>query len=185
MGYVAAKRIAFLVDNYFEQVDFEVPIKYFKDLGANITVISSRSLKLQSMDKHNLAAKFDADLLLSDARSQDYDVLLIPGGLINCDNLRTISKAKAWATEFIDSGRLLASIGYAIWLLISADLVEARRITSPINIKDDVVNAGGEWVNMPVVVDESLITCQLQADIGMLNQSISEWLIDQPSNIKN
>jgi protease I len=118
---------------------------------------------------------FNADLLLDEASSKDYDALVLPGGIFNADRLRMNEKAQAWAVEFLDTDRLIAAVGYASLLLISADLIEEKRLTSALSLKDDIRNAGGEWANRPVVVDENLITSRGQKDIEVFSDSILKW----------
>jgi len=174
-----------LVYNYFEQVEYEEPIKFLKDAGVEVIVISASQKDLQSLHHARTGDKFRADLLLNQTSSEDYDALVLPGGVINADSLRSNETAQRWLLDFLDSGRPIAAICHAPWLLVSADAVEGKRLTSYYTIKDDIINSGGEWVNLPVVVDDNLITCRHLDDIPKFNEAIINMLGNKsPDSIK-
>jgi protease I len=177
---LTAKHIAILVDNYFEQAEFEVPLKFLKDEGVDVTVVSSAKIDLQAMEHVKLADKFRADELLDDTDIDSFDALVIPGGVINADNLRMVPKAREWVSNFIDNGKLIAAICHAPWLLVSADELEGRRLTSWPTLQDDIRNAGGEWIYQPVVVDDNLITSRKPGDLDGFNDAIKEWFNNLP-----
>lgn len=170
------KHVALLVADHFEQQELEVPLHDLQRAGMHVTVISSEGATLRGMHEANTGDELEADLILSEARSEDYDALILPGGVVNADMLRMDSKARAWAIEFLDSGRLVAAICHAPWLLVSADIVEGRRLTSYETLADDIRNAGGEWVDLPVVVDDNLITSRKPADLPQFTTAIVGWL---------
>lgn len=174
---IAGKHIAILVDNYFEQAEFEEPMSALKDAGADVTVISTSSDKvLQGLNHIEKGDKFEADLLLGQASPGDYDALVLPGGVVNADNLRVVEGAQQWVLDFLDSGKPLAAICHAPWVLVSADAVEGRRLTSYHTLKDDILNAGGEWVNQPLVIDGNLITSRKPDDLPQFNEALIEML---------
>lgn len=175
---ISGKHIAVLVHDFFEQAEFEEPISALKDAGAEVTVISAsnKSKSLTGMDHAKQGDTFQADLMLEQASSGDYDALVLPGGAINADHLRTVEAAKQWAGDFLDSGKPLAVICHAPWVLVSADAVEGRRLTSYHTIRDDITNAGGEWVNQPVVIDGNLITSRGPDDLPQFNDAIIRML---------
>lgn len=173
---ITSKHIAILVHNYFEQAEFEEPLSALKDAGAEVTIIAADSLRLQGLNHVAMGDSFEADLLLQQATPEDYDGLVLPGGAINADKLRVIEVAQRWVTDFLDAGKPVAVICHAPWLLVSADAVEGRRLTSYYTIKDDIVNAGGEWVNMPVVVDGNLITSRQPDDLPRFNEALIKLL---------
>lgn len=179
---ITSKHVAVLVDNYFEQSEFEEPISAIKDAGGEVTVIATNSLSLQGMDHVMLTDAFTADLLLKQASSTDYDALILPGGAINADQLRVVGEAQEWVHDFLDSGKLVAAICHAPWLLASADVLEGRQLTSYLTIRDDIENAGGEWVNRAVVVDDNLVTSRGPDDLPFFNGTIIKMLNDQPSS---
>lgn len=168
----SGKHIAVIVDNYFEQSEFEEPISAMKDAGAEVSVIATKDMELFGMNHAKIGDKFSADLLIHQADSVDYDALIIPGGAINADNLRMNESAQEWVNDFINSDRPLAIICHSPWLLVSSDCVEGRRLTSYFTIQDDIRNAGGEWVDLEVVIDGNLITSRGPDDIPRFNQAI-------------
>lgn len=174
------KRIAILVHNYFEQAEFERPLKAFEEAGAEVTVISADKKNLTGLNHIDKGDEFEADLMLSEASSGDYDGLVLPGGVFNSDQLRVIPEAQAWVTDFLDSGRPVAVICHAPWTLVSADLVEGRRLTSFATIRDDIINAGGDWVDLPVVEDDNLITSRQPDDIPAFNEAFMRQLARAP-----
>lgn len=171
-----SKKIAILVDNYFEESEFVVLNKKLSNNGYDVTIISSGGKKMHSMKGFKHGDSFNADLLLSEASSKDYDALVLPGGIFNADQLRVNEKAQAWTIDFIDNDKLVAASSYAPWLLVSADIVEEKKLTSSPTLKDDVSNAGGEWTKRPVVVDGNLITSRGGEDIDKFATSIVDWL---------
>ena len=176
---LTSKKVAVLVHNYFEQTEFESPLQTLKDYGVSATVISASEKIVQGMNHAEPADKFQADMLLADANSTEYDALILPGGALNADKLRVEERAKKWALDFLDSGRPLAVICHAPWVLVSADAVEGRRLTSYYTIQDDIRNAGGEWVNLAVVIDGNLITSRQPSDLDLFNNALIDMLREQ------
>lgn len=176
---ISGKHVAVLVHNYFEQAEFEEPISALKDAGAEVTVISADSKKLKAMQHAEPGDSFQADLSLDQASDGDYDALVLPGGAINADHLRMVEAAKGWVCDFLDSGKPLAVICHAPWVLVSADAVEGRRLTSYPTIQDDITNAGGEWVDQPLVIDGNLITSRKPDDLPQFNDAIIRMLSGQ------
>ncbi len=178
---IKGKRVAVLVDNYFEQAEFVEPIAALKNAGAEVEVIASKQKDLHALNHIKKGDDFVADKLLKEASSDIYDALVLPGGAINADHLRVVDKAKQWVVEFLDSGKPLAVICHAPWVLVSADVVEGRRLTSFYTIKDDIRNAGGEWVDLPVVLDNNLITSRQPDDLPVFNQALINMLAEGPA----
>lgn len=168
------KRVAILVHDFFEQAEFEGPLKALKDAGADVTVISAAHKNLTAMKHNKPGDSFKADLLLRDAKAVDYDALVLPGGVVNSDKLRMDEKAQAWVVEFLDDNKAIAAICHAPWLLVSADAVEGRRLTSYYTLEDDIKNAGGEWSDFPVIVDGNLITSRKPDDLPRFCGAILE-----------
>jgi protease I len=176
---ISGRHIAILVDDYFEQAEFEEPLSALKNAGGEVTVIATQQSKLHGMNHAEVGDSFQADLLLNQANSDDYDALVLPGGVINADKLRINATAQQWAVSFLESGRPLAAICHAPWLLVSADAVEGRRLTSYHTLKDDITNAGGEWVDLEVVVDDNLITSRKPDDLPKFNDALLTMLSTQ------
>ncbi len=178
---IVGKRIGILVDNYFEQAEFEVPLGFLRSEGAIVEVIATTNKDIQGMCHAKMGAAFLADELLETVTPADYDGLLLPGGVINADKLRMVEKAQQWVNEFVDEGKLIAAICHAPWLLVSADAVEARRLTSYYTLQDDIRNAGGEWISQPVVVDKNFITSREPDDLEHFTAAIKEWFEQKDS----
>lgn len=177
---VAGKKVAMLVFNYFEQAEFEEPLATLKDAGVIVTVVAADNKQLYGMHHVDKGDKFQADALLKDATPNEYDALVLPGGVVNADALRMIGSAQTWAANFLEQGKPVAAICHAPWLLVSADVVEGRRLTSYHTLQDDIRNAGGEWIDQAVVVDESLITSRKPDDITAFCDALLGKLAAQP-----
>lgn len=171
------KDVAVLVHNYYEQAEFDDPIAALRRAGATVTVLGADTQDLQALQHVQLGTKTKADLLLSDARTHDYDALILPGGVFNADHLRMVERARSWVVDFLDNDKLVAAICHAPWLLVSADVIEERRITSYYTLQDDIRNAGGEWIDLPVVIDDNLITSRKPDDLPLFNEAILAWLV--------
>ncbi len=174
---VAGKKVAILLHNYFEQDEFEEPLMALKDAGVIVTVVTANdNLEIFGMRHADIGGKFQADTFLREANPDDYDGLVLPGGVINADALRTNDDAQDWAVDFLDSGKPIAVICHAPWLLVSADAVEGRRLTSYHTLQDDIRNAGGEWVDQEVVIDDNLVTSRKPDDLPAFCDAFIELL---------
>lgn len=178
---IAGKHIAILVHNYFEQSELEEPMRALKSAGAKVTIISAAKKELQALNHVEKGDIFEADLLVDKANPRDYDALVLPGGVVNADTLRVVEAAQRWALSFLDGGKPLAAICHAPWLLVSADAVEGKRHTSYYTLRDDIVNAGGEWVDQPVVVDDNLITSRRPDDLHDFSAALIKMLGTKPT----
>lgn len=173
---VSGKKVAILVDNYFEQAEFTEPKKILEEAGVAVTTISPEYEVLQGLNHVDKADKFQRDLALDEANADEYDALVLPGGAINADHLRINKTAHSWVRSFMQSGRPLAAICHAPWVLVSADCLRGKRLTSFETIQDDVCNAGGEWVDEKVVVDGNLITSRKPDDIPVFVDALLQKL---------
>jgi protease I len=161
-----AKRVAFLVANEgIEQVELTEPWKAVTDAGHEAVVVSPEAGEVQMFNHLDKADTRAVDVTVSDARAEDYDALVLPGGVANPDNLRTPAGAVALVRDFVASGRPVAAICHAPWTLIEADVVSGHRLTSWPSLKTDIRNAGGEWVDESLVVDGNLITSRNPDDL--------------------
>jgi protease I len=173
---VTGKKVAVLVDDYFEQAEFEEPIEALRDAGVDVEVIAVRHRKIHGLNHVAKGDVFTADLLLEEATPEDYDALVLPGGAINADSLRMVEAAQLWVRDFLEEDRPVAAICHAPWLLVSADLLDGRRLTSFETIQDDIQNAGGDWVDEAVVIDGSLITSRKPDDLPAFNAALIKML---------
>lgn len=174
MPNIQNAKIAILSTNGFEQSELEVPLKTLRDAGATVTVISPESGQIRGWDGDDWGDAVTVDMALSDARVADFDALVLPGGQINPDLLRTDETAVKFVKEFFDSGKTLAAICHAPWLLIEAGVLRGRDVTSYRSIRTDVINAGANWHDEAVVTDKALITSRQPGDLEAFCAKIIE-----------
>ena len=167
-------KVAILVTDGFEQVEMTDPRDALDKAGAETKIVSLKSGKIQGMHHADKGDKFDVDLTLDEARPEEFDALMIPGGLINPDALRSNEDALEFARHFFREGKPVAAICHGPQLLISAGLVRGRTMTSWPAIKADMRNAGANWVNEEVVVDNGLVTSRKPDDIPAFNKKMIE-----------
>jgi protease I len=171
---LAGKKVAILAADGFEEVELTKPRKALEDAGAKTSVVSLKSGKIQGMNHADKGATVDVDLTLADAKPQEFDALLIPGGLMNPDTLRSNDEALEFVRHFFRQGKPVAAICHAPWVLIDAEVVSGRTITSWPAIRTDVRNAGATWVDQDVVVDNGLVTSRKPDDIPAFNEKMIE-----------
>jgi protease I len=172
--HLAGVRVAILAADGFEQVELTRPQKALLRHGAAVEVISLRPGAIRGMNALLPGSKVQVDRTIFTARAKNYDALLIPGGLMNPDLLRQSKRVRAFVREFDRAGKPIASICHGPWVLISAGLVEGRRLTSWPGIRDDVTNAGGNWENKSVVRDDNWITSRGPHDLLQFNRALVE-----------
>jgi protease I len=168
------KKVAILVADGFEQVEMTKPREALENAGAETKIVSLKSGQIQGMHHADKGEKFDVDLTLQNAPPEEFDALMIPGGLINPDQLRSTPEALDFVRHFFDEGKPVAAICHAPWVLIDAGVVRGRTLTSWPAIKSDVRNAGGNWLNEEVVVDNGLVTSRKPDDIPAFNEKMIE-----------
>lgn len=172
MADLTGKKVAIVVDNYFEQDEFTGPLQALKEAGAKVDVVAPKKGRLQAMQHADKGGTFQADLALDDIRIDEYDALVLPGGAVNADSLRMNEKVQIWLRNFMRNRKPVAAICHAPWALASAGLTEGRRLTSYFTIQDDLRNAGAKWIDEEVVVDDNLITSRQPGDIPAFNRQI-------------
>jgi protease I len=168
------KKIAILATNGFEQSELEQPRMALDAAGAETEIISPEPEQIWGWDKDHVGDYFDVDVSLDDADATEYDGLLLPGGVMNPDKLRTIPEAVDFVRSFFETRKPVAAICHGPQLLIEADVVRDRKMTSYPSIKTDLINAGAKWVDEPVVVDQGLVTSRRPADLSMFNAKMIE-----------
>ena len=168
------KKVAILVTDGFEQVEMTKPREALNQAGAETKIVSLKPGKIQGMQHADKGDKFDVDLTLNEARPEEFDALMIPGGLMNPDALRSNDDALEFTRHFFREGKPVAAICHGPWVLIDAGVVRGRTLTSWPAIKTDVKNAGGKWVNEQVVVDNGLVTSRQPDDIPAFNKKMIE-----------
>lgn len=174
MPNINQAKIAILATDGFEQSELFEPLEKLRQAGAEVHVLSTKSGSIKAWDKDDWGKTVPVDKLLSEVRVSEYDGLVLPGGQINPDVLRADPKVVSFVREFFNSKKPLAAICHAPWLLIEADVVRGRSVTSFKSIKTDVVNAGGNWEDSDVVVDEALITSRNPGDLPAFIAKIIE-----------
>ena len=168
------KRVAILVADGFEQVEMTKPREALDEAGAETKIVSLKPGKIQGMNHADKGDKFDVDLAAKNARSNDFDALMIPGGLFNPDALRSDQNALEFARHFFREHKPVAVICHGPQVLISADLVRGRKMTSWPAIQVDMRNAGAKWVDEEVVVDNGLVSSRKPDDIPAFNRKMIE-----------
>lgn len=174
MNKLENMNVAILIANGFEQVEMEKPRRALEEAGAKVTIISSEKNEVQGWNHFEKGDKFKVDLSINDAKAADFDALLLPGGVINPDTLRTIPEAIEFISEINKKHKPIAAICHGPWTLINANAVRGRKVTSWASIKTDLVNAGAEWVDEPVVCDGTLVTSRKPDDIPQFNKAMLE-----------
>ena len=166
------KKIAILVADGFEQVELTGPREALEAAGAEIQIVSPSEGEVQGWNHDDKADLFPVDMPLNLARSDDYDALLLPGGVRNPDQLRMMTRAVEFVDGFIATGKPVAAICHAPWLLIETNWIKGKTITSWPSLKSDLINAGAHWVDREVVVDNHLVTSRKPADIPAFNKKV-------------
>ena len=164
-GKLDGKRVAFMATDGVEQVELTEPWKAVEDAGGTPELISLEDGQIQGFNHLDKADTFDVDRVVSDANESDYDALVLPGGVANPDALRTDENAVAFARAFFEAGKPVAAICHAPWTLVEADVVRDRTLTSWPSLKTDIRNAGGNWVDEEVHVDEGFVTSRKPDDL--------------------
>lgn len=167
-------KVAILVAEGFEQVELVEPRKALDQAGAETKIISPASGQVQGWNHFEKGDKFQVDVPLEQADAEDFDALLLPGGVANPDQLRTMPKAVEFVRRFCERARPVAVICHGPWTLIEAGAVRGRTLTSWPSLKTDLINAGANWVDREVVVDNGLVSSRRPADIPAFNRKMIE-----------
>lgn len=168
------KRIAILATNGFEEVELSSPKEYLEKQGWKAEIVSPESGSIRSWASTEWGKDYKVDQELKNVKATDYDALVLPGGVINPDKLRTNEDALAFIKDFFKAGKPVAAICHGPQILISADLVKGRKMTSYPSIKIDLMNAGAEWHDQEVVVDKGLVTSGNPDDLPAFNKKLVE-----------
>lgn len=177
-GKLAGKKVALLATDGFEQSELFVPKEAAEKEGAVVEVLSIANADIKGWDKKNWGKSIAVDLLVSEANLADYAGLILPGGVMNPDKLRGNNDAVDFVTEFLESGKPIAAICHAPSLLIETELLEGRKLTSYSSIKTDLINAGAEWSDEEVVVDNGLVTSRSPEDLPAFCKKMIEEFVE-------
>lgn len=159
------KRIAFLATDGFEQVELTKPWEAVEDAGGQPVLVSPKDGKIQGVNHDEKADKFSVDQCIKDASAEDYDGLVLPGGVFNPDSLRTNKDCVNFVRDFFKQHKPVAAVCHGPWTLIEADVVRGRKVTSWPSLKTDLINAGANWVDEECVCDEGLVTSRNPDDL--------------------
>jgi protease I len=172
MSKLAGLKVAILATDGFEQSELVKPRAALDAEGAITKIVSPKKGKVRGWQNGNWADELPVDVHLFSAQAADYDVLLLPGGVINPDHLRMIPQAVEFVKAFADAGKPIAAICHGPWTLINAGVVKGKTVTSWPSIKIDLINAGANWLDKEVVVDGNLVTSRKPDDIPAFNRTI-------------
>ncbi|WP_311221888.1 MULTISPECIES: type 1 glutamine amidotransferase domain-containing protein [unclassified Acidovorax] len=168
------RKVAILVTDGFEQIELTSPRDALQQAGAQTLIVAPKNKALQGFNHDEKADTFEVDVVLGAARAEDFDVLLLPGGVINADALRTDEQAQAFARAFDEAGKPIAVICHGAWLLIDAGLVQGRTVTSWPSLATDLRNAGATWVDKEVCVDGRWVSSRKPDDLPAFNAKLLE-----------
>ncbi len=174
-------KIAILVDDLFEQAELAEPKKALEAAGATVHIVSSKGPKVTGMKHRERGDSFDVDVPLASAKPDDYDGLVLPGGVVNADTLRTDEAAQTFARAFDGAGKPIAVVCHGPWLLVSAGLVAGRTLTSWPSLEDDLRNAGAAWVDREVVCDGNWTSSRKPDDLPAFNREFIAALQRAPA----
>ena len=175
-GKLKGKKVAILVADGFEQVEMTEPRRALVEEGAETDLISPEDGEVRGWEHTDWSDTLEVDVSLDEADPEDYDALLLPGGVMNPDKLRQNEKALAFVRAFFEAGKPVAAICHGPWTLIDAGVVEGRRMTSYPSIQSDLKNAGAKWVDREVVVDQGLVTSRKPDDLpAFIDKMIEEF----------
>jgi protease I len=158
-------KVAFLATDMVEQVELTEPWKAVEGEGWRPELVSLEPGTIRAAHHHDKADTFPVDRTIDDADPGDYDALVVPGGVANPDEMRTHPQAVSFVRDFFEQGKPVAVICHGPWMLVEADVVRGRRLTSWPSLRTDIENAGGEWRDEPVVVDNGLVTSRKPDDL--------------------
>jgi protease I len=174
------KRVAILVTDGFEQTELESPRQALDEAGALTELVSVKGGMVRGWKHTEWGDHFEVDRTLAQADPHEYDALVLPGGVMNPDKLRANAEAVEFVRDFFRHGKPVAAICHGPWTLINAGVVDGRRMTSYASIKADLENAGAEWVDEEVVVDNGLVTSRQPSDLPEFNRKMIEEFAEGP-----
>ena len=177
-GELQGKKVAFLATDGVEQVEYTEPRKAIEHAGAEAQLVSLRPGEIQGFNHLDKADTFPVDLAVKDARAEDFDGLVIPGGVANPDAMRLDRDAVRFVRSFFDAGKPVAAICHAPWMLVEADVVRGRTLTSWPSLQTDIGNAGGTWVDEEVHVDRGMVTSRKPDDIPAFSAKAIEEIAE-------
>lgn len=167
-------KVAILATDGFEQSELFEPKKALEAAGAATEIVSIKDGEIKGWNEKDWGASITVDKIVSEANSDDYDALVLPGGVMSPDKLRADEKAVSFVKSFFEAGKPVGAICHGPWMLINAEVVKGREVTSYHTIKKDLENAGAKWTDKEVVTDNGLVTSRQPDDIPAFNEKIIE-----------
>lgn len=174
MGKLTGKTIAIVTENGFEEVELTSPKEAMEREGATVHIVSPQKEKVKSWDSKDWGKEFTVDKSLDEANPDDYDAIMIPGGVINPDHLRRSEEAISFISDFFEQGKPIAAICHGPQVLIETGKLKGRNITSFFSVKTDLINAGANWSDQECVVDQGLVTSRNPDDLPAFNKKLIE-----------
>ncbi|MEI3799508.1 MULTISPECIES: type 1 glutamine amidotransferase domain-containing protein [unclassified Chitinophaga] len=174
------KKVAILVANGFEEVELTKPLEALKNAGATVDIVSPEGKTVRAWAEKNWGKDYPVDKDIKDVVASSYDALVLPGGVINPDRLRTNDRVVAFVTGFFDESKPIAAICHGPWTLIETDELDGRRVTSYPSLKTDLENAGALWVDEEVVTDKGLVTSRTPKDLPAFCKKMIEEIAEGP-----
>jgi protease I len=178
MTTLNGKTVAILSENGFEEIELTSPKKALEDAGATVHIVSPQKEKVKAWNHDHWSIELPVDKNIADARPENYDALILPGGVLNPDKLRRNKDAVEFAKDFLEAGKPIAAICHGPQLLIETGLLEGRDITSYPSIQTDLKNAGANWHDREVVVDNGLVTSRSPEDLDAFNKKMVEEIAE-------
>ena len=175
-GQLTGRKVAFLATDGVEQVEFTAPWNALEQAGAELKLVSDKTGEIESVNHHEKGQKFPVDVEISKVTARDFDALVLPGGVANPDKLRTNKDAVGFVRDFMELDKPVAAICHAPWLLVEADAVRGRTLTSWPSLQTDVKNAGGAWIDKQVQLDQKLLTSRKPDDLPAFCAQLVELL---------
>lgn len=172
MADLSGKKVAVVATDYFEEPELIEPVQALRDAGADVEIIAPKEGEIKALKHVEPGQSVRVDKTLDEANPEDYDALVLPGGAVNADHLRTEDKALDFVKKMFGEGKPTAVICHAPWVLVSAGLARGKKLTSYFTIADDLRNAGAEWSDEQVVQDGNLITSRNPDDLPAFNQAL-------------
>jgi protease I len=175
---ISGKKVAILATHGFEQSELEVPLKKLKEAGARVEVVSPEAGEIKGWEKKDWGRPVKVDRALDEAKADNYDAIVLPGGQINPDLLRVNDSALKFIKAFYDQSKVIAAICHGPWLLIETGIAKGRRATSYKSIKTDMMNAGAKWEDSEVVVDQGIVTSRHPGDLEAFSRKVIEEIAE-------
>lgn len=179
------KRIAILATDGFEESELKSPKEAMEKEGFTVEIISEKEGKIKAWKDGNWSNEYTVDSTIQNAKASDYNALVLPGGVINPDKLRRNEDALKFVKHFFEQKKPVAAICHGPQILISANVVKGRKMTSFISIKDDLINAGAKWVDEEVVVDQGFVTSRSPEDLPAFNSKLIEEIKEGKHNLQH